>query len=412
MNKDLSLNPFTAIISRNEECLLISPKIETGLLCLEIPKSQKPELYELFSDLSKLRLDFLDIVNDLNDEERALLYEYGVLIEPENIPQKPLFACPLDDVEAADFDVRVSDLFVNPAFRFEPVNLANFHSWIQEKSLSPHQNSVWIKTSSTGIETGYWLDENQTEILSKFNAGEKPDFQIEQSLLNKLVAAEILASAEIIKEREAAYKQDLMHARSDFRKKKYVNLRNILPAPQMAAMRSYYRQYIGQGFMEFGDSQVNRRFYQHNEPLARFFHKNLTNLMSSIAGEEVIPSYVYAASYREGAMLTPHIDREACEFSFSFQIDYFPEQENHLSPWALYLSTKKIPETGLTTFDWKDFPEETNSEDINAFYLSSGDCLAYKGCELTHYRYALPAGHQSTSLFFHYVPKDFKGELI
>ncbi len=163
--------------------------------------------------------------------------------------------------------------------------------------------------------------------------------------------------------------------------------------------------------MPFGDSQVNRRYYQHNEPLAKFFHQNLTNLMSLIAGEEVKPSYVYAASYKEGASLQPHTDREACEFSFSFQVDYQPEQENHLSPWALYLSTKKASIDDPNAFDWANFSPDLNDEDTKAVYLGIGDSLVYKGCELVHYRYALPAGHQSTSLFFHYVPKDFEGNL-
>jgi len=44
-------------------------------------------------------------------------------------------------------------------------------------------------------------------------------------------------------------------------------------------------------------------------------------------------------------------------------------------------------------------------------YLSNGDAVIYKGCELVHYRYPLADGCASTSLFMHYVPVDFGGDL-
>jgi hypothetical protein len=413
MRNNLTINPCTQLISSEEDCLLISPKIGDGLKYLEIIKSKEPRLYELFLDLSKVRLDFLDIEKDLDDEKRELLYKFGVLVEPENVPHKPLFACPLDEVETTDFENNISDLFVNPSFRFEPVNLDNFHSWIQQKNLSPYQSSVWIKTLLTEIEMGFWLNEEQSKIISTFRAGEKLSSQIEKNLLSKLIAAEVLLSDEIVKQKEANLGQRLKKAQADFKENKYVVLRNLLPAAQMKAMRGYYREYVRQGFMPFGDGQVDRRYYQHSEPLASFFHKNLTRLMSFIAGEEVKPSYVYAASYVEGATLTPHIDREACEFSFSFQVDYQPESENQMSPWALYLSRNDPPaNNGSRIYKWEDVPPATNSEDAKAVYLASGDSLVYKGRELIHYRYTLPVGHRSTSLFFHYVPEDFAGSLM
>jgi hypothetical protein len=411
MSQDLTINPFTQLLISEEDCLLVSPKTSYGLKHLEISKSEQPRLYELFLDLSKVRLDFLDIENDLNDDERELLYDSGVLIEKENVPNKPLFACLLDEVEASPVQEDFSAVIVNPTFRFQPSSLANFNSWIQEKHLSPYQPSVWIESSVTKIEIGCWLSQAQADIVSQFRPGEKLPFEIDENLLSRLIAAEIVIAPETQSKKEKELHQSLTQSQKDFARNKYAVLRNILPPWQMKAMRDYYRDYIKQGFMPFGDSQVNRRYYQHNEPLAGFFHKNLTKLMSLIAGEPVKPSYVYAASYKEGADLKPHIDREACEFSFSFQVDYQPEQENHLSPWALYLSTKEVSRDDPASFEWENFPPDADDQRTKAVYLASGDCLAYMGCELTHYRYALPEGHQSTSLFFHYVPENFEGEL-
>jgi hypothetical protein len=60
-----------------------------------------------------------------------------------------------------------------------------------------------------------------------------------------------------------------------------------------------------------------------------------------------------------------------------------------------------------------NFPADSQeAEAIEPIFLASGDALLYKGCEVVHYRYPLPAGHRSTSLFFHYIPADFDDDLI
>jgi hypothetical protein len=40
-----------------------------------------------------------------------------------------------------------------------------------------------------------------------------------------------------------------------------------------------------------------------------------------------------------------------------------------------------------------------------------GDGLFYRGTRVPHYREALGDGFSSTSIFFHYVPADFKGTM-
>lgn len=134
--------------------------------------------------------------------------------------------------------------------------------------------------------------------------------------------------------------------------------------------------------------------------------------MCLVIGEEVVPSYVYAASYVEHADLKPHTDRAQCEFSISFQVDYLPEQTEHRSPWGLFLWNPDFGNDQPVEYFSPEFPAASQSDDTNpAVFLASGDGLIYKGRELIHYRYPLSASHKSTSLFFHYVPKDFQGEL-
>jgi hypothetical protein len=414
MKNNLLVNPFIQFTASNEPdkyFILTAPKLQSGLQTLKVSKAEQPNLHEVFLDLSAVRFDMLDVELDIDETERELLYQYGILIEPENIPQKPLFACYLDEVENKDFEGDVSAVIVNPAFRFEPFDFTNSKSWISEKCFSSGKSSVWIKQPVTDIEMGYWLDNVQAETVSKFTAGEKLPCAVEPELLSKLMVCGILTTPEMLAENERTQQEILEKAKIKYERDKYVVLQEILPAPQMTAMRRYYREYVKYGFMPFDDSQ-SERFYQHNEPLARVFHKNLTRLMSLIIGEEVIPSYVYAASYIENADLKPHTDRAQCEFSISFQVDYLPEPENHLSPWGLFVWKPDFAESGAISYSSEEFPASAEAEDKNPrVYLASGDGLVYKGRELIHYRYTLPRGHQSTSLFFHYVPKDFEGKL-
>jgi hypothetical protein len=157
----------------------------------------------------------------------------------------------------------------------------------------------------------------------------------------------------------------------------------------LAALRRYYRNAIRRGTISLGDEQSSRRYVAHNEPVARFFQHQIANIVSAIVGEPVKPSYVYFASYLEGAELKKHTDREQCEFSVTLCLDFSPEPEMATS-WPICLDTP----TGAI-----------------AIYQALGDGLVYRGTKVPHYRSALAAGHTSTSIFFHYVPADFSGPL-
>jgi hypothetical protein len=414
MESNLVVNPFIKIQFADEQQIdyfITAPKPANGLQKLLISKSSQPNLHELFLDLANIGFNYLDAGQDLNAAERELLSGAGILVETENAPEMPLFACFLSEIETADFDGDAESLIVNPSFRFEPFNFANFLPWVHEKHLSPHKPSAWIKLPVTEIEIGYWFDDAGAQTIATFTAGEKPFGPLEPEFLSKLVASGILTTPEILAERERADHAAIEKAKTEYLRDKYVVLPEILPAAQMAAMRRFFREYVKQGFMPFDDQQ-SKRYYQHNEPLAVFLHRQLARLVSLVIGEEAIPSYVYAASYIENADLLPHIDRAQCEFSISFQVDYFPEPAGQRSPWGLFLTPLDAVAGGRLDYHTAVLPAENQAADSNpAVYLKSGDGLVYKGRELIHYRYPLAAGHGSTSLFFHYVPQDFDGNL-
>ena len=127
----------------------------------------------------------------------------------------------------------------------------------------------------------------------------------------------------------------------------------------------------------------------YNEPVARFFHRDIAATLSAVAGEPIKPSYVYMASYLSGAELKKHTDRPQCEFSVTLCLDFSPEPEL-ATPWPIHLDTSSSTVT---------------------VYQALGDGLAYRGTRLPHYRYVLAEGQTSTSIFFHYVSEEFSGSL-
>ncbi|HKH97664.1 MAG TPA: hypothetical protein VJ999_01040 [Candidatus Sulfotelmatobacter sp.] len=174
-----------------------------------------------------------------------------------------------------------------------------------------------------------------------------------------------------------------------FRERGYAPLTGLIHPFHVAALRRYYRYLIRTGAIDLGDGQSSRRYVAYNDPVARFFHRQIAAALSAVAGEPLKPSYVYLASYLSGAELKKHTDREQCEFSVTFCLDFSPEPALE-TPWPIRLDTP----AGTVTA-----------------YQALGDGLAYRGTRLPHYRGVLGEGQTSTSIFFHYVPADFTGSL-
>jgi hypothetical protein len=187
----------------------------------------------------------------------------------------------------------------------------------------------------------------------------------------------------------ARWNHTISRSAAEFRDKDHVPVAGLIHPFHLSALRRYYRNLIRTGRVRLGDNQSSQRYAAHNDPIARFFHHQLTSIVSRIVDQPVKPSYVYMASYQGGARLNKHVDREQCEFSVTLCLDYSPEPPL-ATPWPLRLQTS---EATVTVFQ------------------AIGDALLYRGRMLPHYRDELPPHHSSTSMFFHYVREDFTGPL-
>jgi len=248
---------------------------------------------------------------------------------------------------------------------------------------------AWVRDPATRALQPFWLSARLAAVVSNLRAGEPAPASLPADGRGWLAGAGILTTADHAELRIAEWKEVVRRSARQFREKGYVPLGNLIHPFNLAALRRYYRHAIRRGSIPLGDQQSSRRYVEHNESVARFFHHQIANAVGDIAGEAIKPSYVYMASYLAGAELKKHTDRVQCEFSVTLCLDFSPEPEL-ATPWPIRLDTGE----GTVTVD-----------------QALGDGLVYRGTRVPHYRNVLGEGQTSTSIFFHYVEEGFGGAL-
>ena len=251
---------------------------------------------------------------------------------------------------------------------------------------------AWVKDVGTGLWMPYWARGDWVDVLRSLEPGKPAPSALNPAMGDTLAMAGILVPKGSEERRVAVWTKICETARSQFRARRYAIVRDLVHPFQVGAMRRYYRALVASGGLPLGDFQVAERYQLGNEALGAFIHPQLAPFVSRVAAEPVKPSYLYLASYRPGADLKPHVDREQCEFSISLLVDYIPDPDGPCG-WPLFMENPAAP-------------EETYAAD-----LGIGDAVLYRGRELVHYRQPLPRAHQSTSFFLHYVRESFSGRL-
>lgn len=248
---------------------------------------------------------------------------------------------------------------------------------------------AWTEEPGTQVLSPHWVPREWALALTQLRAGAPPPPDVKGRLAEVLRESGLLVSAAEWRARHARWRRRLAEARKHLARHHYAVLPGLLSGAQLEAVRAYYRQLIASGALRLGDPQCQRRYGQHNEPLARFFLHQLTSVVELAAGEPLRAAYTYFAGYQSAATLEKHVDREQCEYSVTLLVDAVPEPQG-VSSWPLFLET---------------------GEGEVAIHQAPGDALVYRGRRLPHRRDALPEGHASTSLLFHYVQRGFTGPL-
>jgi hypothetical protein len=246
-------------------------------------------------------------------------------------------------------------------------------------------NIIWVGDRTQRAVWPYWASAQLIRILDSLRAKRLSPTQLPYAVHRAIAGALLLTNEQELVRKEQA----ILGYRQTFAESHYVTAAQLIPPFHLASLRRHYRALIRKGEFQLGDRQSPRRYRGYNDPAARYFHTQLTNVVSMMVGKPVKPSYVYFASYCEGADLPRHTDRAQCEYSISLLIDSTSDTGDD-RPWPLYLDVGGA---------------EVAIEQI------MGDALLYKGREQPHRRNTLGRGRTSTSLFLHYVDQDFSGSL-
>jgi hypothetical protein len=333
---------------------------------------------------------------ECSEEQADFLMSVGFLVAAEDVAQIT-FPCTLDYPLLDGLPKRIQQpkasakgVVVNPTLAAERENdVVSSHLALAARRLFPAQR-VWLDDPRTGQRVPFGrspftdrLLERGTEYITELD---------DARAITLLLMAGAVTDPEAKTSVAESWSRTIDAAHDSFARDRYCTVRDVIPPLQLAALRLHYRSLLAKGCFALGDSQVERRFWKHQDRIARFYHQLLTPLTSRIAGRPLKPSYSYFASYLPGAVLKRHVDREQCEISISLLIDYSPDPDD-VSDWPIFVESPSNPGR------------------VVAIEQGPGDALFYKGCEVPHHREALAEGRTSTSLFFHYVPVEFTSPL-
>ena len=252
------------------------------------------------------------------------------------------------------------------------------------------QGSVaWVRDSATRCLLPFWLGPELEGVVKSLVPREPVSSTLPERVRDLLWEAGILISDDGAETRHRGWENGFGESAFLFQRRGYAPLPALIHPFHVAALRRYYRYLIRTGALDLGDKQSHRRYIAYNEPVARFFHRQIAGSVAAVAGVSVKPSYVYLASYLSGAELRKHTDRAQCEFSVTLCLDFSPEPAL-ATPWPIRLDT---------------------ADGTITVYQALGDGLAYRGTRVPHSRCALGEDQTSTSIFFHYVGADYAGSL-
>jgi hypothetical protein len=240
---------------------------------------------------------------------------------------------------------------------------------------------IWVDDPDRATVWPYWLGREWAHLLQHLAPGRGYDGGLPDDNVDVLRIADILTTGDLPECRRRAWWDAVAAAASQLVTSGVLALQHLLPPFHISALRRYYRYHTRVGSFALGDDQTAGRYVAYDEPLTRYVHDQLTRTVSDLVGRAVVPSYNYLAFYQGGAVLDPHTDREACEYTISLCIDATPDPRTH-GGWPLWVQTEAGPVS---------------------LVQGIGDAVLFRGRYLSHWRDRLPDGYTSSSVLFHFV---------
>ena len=196
----------------------------------------------------------------------------------------------------------------------------------------------------------------------------------------------------------------------NFKKNKYIVIKRAISSElakfvsdyfllkRKVARRFFDDRYISQFTEEWGvwnDQQVPETYSHYADIAMETLLQKVLPVMEKHTGYKLYPTCSYARIYKKGDVLKRHKDRFSCEISCTLNLGG--------DKWEIFLESKK----NVGKPDNKKYFAESNNKGTSII-LKPGDCLAYHGELLEHWREEFQ-GEDCVQVFLHYNRQDVKG---
>jgi len=176
-------------------------------------------------------------------------------------------------------------------------------------------------------------------------------------------------------------RSDAYYARAakQFRQKRYLFLKGILPQPLLEYLKVYYSILLANNRFSH-DGYCPSSLSLGGDPALDAVLEWIRPELGRLVGCSLAPTYSYTRRYAKGEVLAPHVDRAACEISVTASIQ-IPKRAR---PSILHLKAPRAAETKVEMLE--------------------GDGCVYAGTEVEHWRDRLRVDGY-TQLFLHFIAR-------
>lgn len=170
---------------------------------------------------------------------------------------------------------------------------------------------------------------------------------------------------------------------------------DLLPAPRLEEVKAQIRAPDLAALDADGLAEARRfgRYITRNVPYFSALQRDLTPIVSRLAGEPVEPTYNFLSLYGAPGVCEPHIDAPCAKWTLDICL-------NQSGPWPIYFSE-------VVPWPEGDRPPDLSGLSFAPVVLEPGQAVLFSGSSQWHYREPMPGAggvRFCDLLFLHYVP--------
>lgn len=164
---------------------------------------------------------------------------------------------------------------------------------------------------------------------------------------------------------------------------------------------------------ELHEVQQFKRFVVHDHPWLTELQQQLTDFVSTAAGEPVDANYNFLSLYSSLGVCPVHMDSPEAKWTLDLclnQTEPWPIYFSDVQPWP-ELDPHATPDAETPMWlgdDWERAIKRSPSMGFEAHVMEPGQAIMFSGSSQWHYRDAMPARSTRSScdlLFFHFIPR-------